>query len=504
MKKIISGFMVVLVVVLFSACGPKDDPTVNCDENPEHEDCLTIIDCDETPEHPTCNIVYSFEDSYDVLDFENDEVDEFEDLLTIMSNFLINNAALFSYSDDYLFNQFFTANANSGEGISRQKIALYEQNDDILLDSIENIHISIPNEVSSFAFNPTDDDYIEGTEVDAVLYEDYTGTSSIFVNDDGFKYKYEVELTSSPGTIVSLYDISVAVTPDDRLVYELSAFSNVNEESFDYLYILYDSKVGYVIKDLRYYNENLYYFDNKVDINSNTSELIEIDLGGYRTFTYSLFDISEDLYYKKGLTVSQIGKRYVNDKVSFYNGLEEVAAIERFLELVDTGHLPTSYNLTYNIMYLNDWDIVYEDYLVKNNAELAFVSTKDLDSVSTPFMLVNQTLTEFPTETELLNPYNGITFDHIDYQDFSNEINRIYALDIPVLYEQNMASVKGIDYDIRTDLLDLFTSDLPTLISDRILEQMIVSEISFLGEDGLIAIVDCEIDPDNTLCPIEE
>ncbi len=63
MKRLI--FLLLLInTILLTGCGESEEPvnvpviddTINCEEQPNHDSCNTVIDCLETPDDPTCTI----------------------------------------------------------------------------------------------------------------------------------------------------------------------------------------------------------------------------------------------------------------------------------------------------------------------------------------------------------------------------------------------------------------------------------------------------------------
>jgi len=312
---------------------------------------------------------------------------------------------------------------------------------------------------------------------------------------------YEVEAVDAPGVILSYYEMTLVVTDTNRLVLELIEYTTTVEEDFDFSYLIYDSEVGYVVKDLKYYDESLVFFENTVDINEKTAEMKEINLGGYHTYTYALYDNENQTYYKKINSRSQIGNYYEVNKISFFDELHEMVSVTEYSELVADTYVPNNYHMIYNISYLNEWDIVYEDYLIKNNSELAYVSQGDIDSIAYSYMGTALDYNQLPSESEFTTPFSGLSFNDVLYSELLSQLNDTKAMTNPVYYDENYATVKGVSYDIRTELLDLFVSDLPQIVFNNVMEHMILDDITFGGEDVLIDIIDCDETPEHHLCP---
>jgi hypothetical protein len=499
MKRLLMIVLMISSIFVLSAC-INDPGPVDCASNPEHEDCVIIDECEENPLLPQCNIVYTFEDSYDMLDIDNQEQDDFATLTSLMNNLINNNQSLFEFSYVFDFENFYSAGVNSTNGLSREDLIGYTNPGNVLLSGIEVIHMSIPNEISNFAFNPTQDEYVEGEVVEATLYEDYLGKSSIYVNENSFQYTYEVEMIESPEIQVSLYQMTLVVD-GDRLIYEVINLNDFEEDSFDYFYLIYDSEVGYVVKDIKYYNQSLNYYENTVDLNNNTAETKQINLGAYQQYSYSSFDFDEQSFVQKITTKSQIGTLYEISRYSYYNGLEEVVSLIESAEKVDGSFIPTDYQLSYNIAYLENWDIAYGNYLIANNEEVAYISSMDAYSISVPYKVTTLLFNQLPVESEFLSPYDGLAFSEISYTNIVSDFNVVSAMINPVYYDNNVITVEGIEYDVRTELVGLFTSDIPDIVSTHILDVMIVDVIYFTGDELLIDIIDCDLDPDNELCP---
>jgi len=290
------------------------------------------------------------------------------------------------------------------------------------------------------------------------------------------------------------------VIDENRLVYELINLNNFEEDDFEYFYLIYDSEVGYVVKELTYYNQDFNYYENTVDLNNNTVETKQINLGTFQQFAYSSFDFEEQSYVQKMTTKSQSGRIYEVSRYSYYDGLEEVVSLIESSEMMEGSFVPTNYQLSYNVAYLENWDIAYGNYLVNNNEEVAYVTSMDTYSISVPYKLTALSLDQIPIESEFDSPYDGLLFNHISYTDFISEFNVISAMSNPIYYDENVITVEGVEFDIRTELLDLFVSDIPQVVSTRILDDMIVDEILFTGDELLTNSVDCDLDPDNELC----
>ena len=500
MKKWITFVLLFSVLIVLSACKPVNPDDVNCLVTPEHEDCVEIDPCDENPDLPECNIVYTYEDTYDLLEFDNDQVDDFDTVFNMMNNLVNVSVDLYNVGGEFEFFNFYNTQVNSAEGLTKEELIGYQHPEDILLKGIDAINFSVSGEVSRFSIYLQDGDFVESEFAEQDLPNDYLGRSYLTVNEDGFQYIYEMINKNEPDDVVSYYELTLRIV-SNRLVFEHVKYADVQDQGFDYSYIIYDSKVGFVVKDLRFYNENLFYYENQVDLENRTAESKQINLGGYRTYQYSRFDYDEGIAYTKFQSRSRINQHFVVDEVSFYDGYNEVVSLTKSFELVLTGHIPTEYQLNYNIAYLNDWDAVHGDYLVKNNNEIAFITTKGAQTVSVIGLDVEQLFDDMPSESDLTDPYNGITFSEVSYDDLAYEMNRIYAMDAVVYYEDNIASVEDVDYDIRTDLLDLFLSDLPQIVYDNVTDHMIVDQIIFGGEDELIELIDCEVTPEHELCP---
>ena len=122
MKKVMTFLLVLIGIMVLAACGPDVNDDVDCTVTPEHEDCTIAVDCELNPDDPICNIVYTFEDSYELLDIENENYDSFEDMSVMISDILLNNSELFAFTDDYEFDQFYSNQVNSSEGLTQEEL----------------------------------------------------------------------------------------------------------------------------------------------------------------------------------------------------------------------------------------------------------------------------------------------------------------------------------------------------------------------------------------------
>jgi len=309
--------LLVAGIMALAGCKTVDPVDVDCTLNPEHEDCAEVDFCELHPDDATCNMMYTFEDSYDLLDIENDQVDDFETVFNLMNNLVSVSSELFDVAKDNQFASFYSNRVNSDTGLTEEELNNYSYPKDILLAGIDKVNFSITSEVSHFEINFEDDVFVEDAVIEALITEDYNGRSRIMVNENSFHYMYEVEAVNTPGEIVSYYEMTVVITERNRLVVEFVEFNTSEDGEFDLSYLIYDSEVGYIMKDLKYYNESLVFFEDKVDLNENTAEMKEINLGGYRTYTYSMYDNDDEFYYRKTNTQSQIGNYYEMNKISF-------------------------------------------------------------------------------------------------------------------------------------------------------------------------------------------
>jgi len=504
MKKLITMLLLVAGIMALAGCKTVDPVDVDCTLNPEHEDCAEVDFCELHPDDATCNMMYTFEDSYDLLDIENDQVDDFETVFNLMNNLVSVSSELFDVAKDNQFASFYSNRVNSDTGLTEEELNNYSYPKDILLAGIDKVNFSITSEVSHFEINFEDDVFVEDAVIEALITEYYNGRSRIMVNENSFHYMYEVEAVNTPGEIVSYYEMTVVITERNRLVVEFVEFNTSEDGEFDLSYLIYDSEVGYIMKDLKYYNESLVFFEDKVDLNENTAEMKEINLGGYRTYTYSMYDNDDEFYYRKTNTQSQIGNYYEMNKISFLDEFHEMVSLEQVSEFVTDTYVPSNYHLSYNISYLSGWDIVYQDYLIKNNSKLAYVSSGGINSIAHSFMVAEMDFDQFPLENEFTTPYSGLVFSGITYAELVSEMNSLSAMTNPVYYDQNIATVEGVTYNIQTDLLDLFISDLPQIVNNRIMDNMFLDDISFGGEDALIDLIDCDVTPEHRLCPSPE
>lgn len=500
MKKLVTVLLLVVGIVVMTGCKTVDPVDVDCVLNPEHEDCAEVPFCERYPDDESCNVVYTYQDTYEILDMENDQVDDFETVFLSINALVNASSKVYDVREEQRFEDFYIGQVNSGSGLTKEELEDYQHPNDILLAGIDRINFSIASEVSHFEVNlDEDEEFVEDVVLEDLIAENYLGRSNVYANEDGFHYMYEVELLDSPGEIVAYYEMTLVLTEENRLVFEIVDYSRSLVAGFDYIYILYDSEVGYVVKDLKNYNDSLTFFESKVDLNLNTVEVKDINLGGYRTSTYSLYD--NEFYYEKNNVKSQIGDDYESNKIAFYNEFDEMISVVEGSEKIGETYVATNYSVLYNIEYVSDWDIVYEDYLIKNNDKIAYVSTRDIYSLSNTYMQVQLDFEQLPLENEYSTPFEELSFTGISYSEMIDALNSLKQMTNPVYYDENIATIKGVTYDIRTDLLDLLLSDLPQIVYDNMSDSMIVDEILFGGEETLIDLIDCEVTPDHSLCP---
>ena len=153
MKKIITIILLVVGMLAMAGCKTDDPVEVDCTLNPDHEDCINVDFCELNPDDPTCNIIYTFEDSYAELDFENDQVDDFQTIYSMMIGLVDESSALFDVAKRDLFYDFYAEQSNSDFGLTKEQLLNYNYPNDVLLAGLEQLDFSITSEVAHFEIN---------------------------------------------------------------------------------------------------------------------------------------------------------------------------------------------------------------------------------------------------------------------------------------------------------------------------------------------------------------